>query len=352
MFENFDFDYIMDSLLSKVDDKYDKRVGSVIYDMLAPAAAELENLYVNLDMIMEEGFADTASYEYLVKRAAERSVYPIEATYAVCKLITTPSTVEVEVGEQFTIDDAVYTVTEKTSDGVYKVTCSEPGIEGNSHLGETFPVGYIEGLETAEITEVINPAIDDEDEESLRNRYFTSLTTDAFGGNVADYKKKVKENSSIGAVKVIRAWNGGGTVKLILLDSSFNTANSELVNTVQNSIDPNSGDGTGVAPIGHIVSVTNAVETYVDVTTTITYSDNITFSDLESQIKSAIDTYLLELRKTWEDASTITVRISQIESRLLNITGIDDITDTKINGSTSNMIISDNSIPVRGEVVG
>ena len=91
MFEEYDFDTLVERMLSNVDDKFDKREGSVIYDAVAPAALELANLYVALDMVMDEVFADSASYYYLIKRAAERGIYPKEETYAECKLTVLPA---------------------------------------------------------------------------------------------------------------------------------------------------------------------------------------------------------------------------------------------------------------------
>ena len=41
MFENKDFESIMEEMLSQVSDKLDKREGSVIYDAIAPMAMEL-----------------------------------------------------------------------------------------------------------------------------------------------------------------------------------------------------------------------------------------------------------------------------------------------------------------------
>ena len=61
MFEQYDFDTILDRMMSNVSDTLDKREGSVIYDALAPAALEIANYYSALDMVMTEVFADTAS---------------------------------------------------------------------------------------------------------------------------------------------------------------------------------------------------------------------------------------------------------------------------------------------------
>ena len=46
----------------------------------------------------------------------------------------------------------------------------------------------------------------------------------------------------------------------------------------------------------------------------------------------------------------LVVRIAQIESRLLAIEGIIDVTDTKLNSTEENLIISSEKIPVFGGV--
>lgn len=60
---------------------------------------------------------------------------------------------------------------------------------------------------------------------------------------------------------------------------------------------------------------------------------------------------MLELRKEWEAAESIIVRIAQIESRILNIPTVLDISDTTINDGTGNIELKDRKIPVLGEVV-
>lgn len=42
-------------------------------------------MYLELDVVLNETFADTATMEYLVRRAAERGLTPYPATYAELK---------------------------------------------------------------------------------------------------------------------------------------------------------------------------------------------------------------------------------------------------------------------------
>lgn len=170
MFENYDFEYLINNMLSKVSDSLDKREGSVIYDALAPIAAELANFYVTLDIVMNEIFADTASYYYLIKRAAERGLYPEEETNAILKMVVTPSYTNIHTGDRFNLDTLNYEVVDviDAEQGAYKVVCETAGIIGNQQLGTLLPIEYIDGLESAELTEVLIPGEDEEDVETFR----------------------------------------------------------------------------------------------------------------------------------------------------------------------------------------
>ena len=63
-------------------------------------------------------------------------------------------------------------------------------------------------------------------------------------------------------MKVYPVWNGGGTVKLVIINSEYQKPSPELVDQVQTIIDPvqNQGMGLGVAPIGHVVTVEEVKE--------------------------------------------------------------------------------------------
>ena len=95
MYENVTFETILERMLARVPSTMDKREGSVIYDAIAPAAIELQNMYIELDTVLNETFADTANLFYLKKRTAERGISQILATNAVLQGEFTPSTLTV-----------------------------------------------------------------------------------------------------------------------------------------------------------------------------------------------------------------------------------------------------------------
>ena len=77
MYEDVTYELILDRMLDRVlaqNPNIDTREGSIIYNALAPAAVELQNMYIQLDTILNESFADTQTRDYLIKRCAERGV--------------------------------------------------------------------------------------------------------------------------------------------------------------------------------------------------------------------------------------------------------------------------------------
>ncbi|MFC6545371.1 hypothetical protein [Cohnella cellulosilytica] len=64
MFEHMTYDFILQRMLDRVSDDLDKREGSIIYDALAPAAAELAQLYIDLDINYNLSYADSAAGDF------------------------------------------------------------------------------------------------------------------------------------------------------------------------------------------------------------------------------------------------------------------------------------------------
>lgn len=200
------------------------------------------------------------------------------------------------------------------------------------------------------MVELLIPAEDEEDTEALRERYLNSFDSNPFGGNKQDYKEKTNALDGVGGTVVIPVWNGGGTVKLIIIDSNYNKASDTLVARVQEEIDPDpQGTGSGIAPIGHTVTVTTAEELVVNVNVRITLNEGYTWSQISEAATNALEAYFLEMRKVWENGGLV-VRISQIENRLLNLDGVLDVADTTLNGVSSNLIVETEQLPVLGRV--
>lgn len=354
MFEDQTFETILTRMMNRVSNTLDKREGSIIYTALAPIAAELAQAYADLDVFMRLTFAQTADGEYLTRRAAEFGVNRRPATPARRQGLfygAGDAPIDVPIGSRFGIDGLIYAVVSKVSTGIYVLECETAGTVGNQPFGALLPVEYIAGLARAELGTVLVPGEDEEDDESLRQRLYAAVNEPPFGGNVADYKQKIGVMEGVGGVKVFPVWQGGGTVKCTIIASDWSSPAPTLVSEVQEAIDPTpQGEGYGLAPIGHTVTIAGVQSVTINVETTVTLADGVTVGQVQGPIEEVIETYLLSLRKDWASQSQLVVRISQIESAILTVPGVIDVTGTTLNGSAANVTLDAEEIPVLGTV--
>lgn len=348
MSSTISYNELLNRALGRVSSGVDTSEGSFLFDAIAPCVAELYEVYLYIDELEKRVFADTAYDEYLDRRCAERGIYRKQATHSIRKGYFDN---EVPIGSRWGKEELVYIVTEMVQDGVYLLKCEQSGVIGNRYDGNLINVDAVENINSAILDEVVHFGANEEQDDALRCRYFNSFEKEAFGGNVADYKEKVGSINGVGQVKVYPAWNGGGTIKLRLLDSDNNIPSSELLERVQTQVDPvqNSGEGLGVAPIGHSVTVEAADQVEVQLTTHLTFKES-SWENVSSLVNEIIEKYFSELRANWSE-NDIVVRISQIESRLLDIEGIIDIENTMLNGSSKNLYLSGEEVPVLAGVV-
>ena len=405
MYENMTYEALLKRALSRVPTGIDKREGSMVMNGVAPSMAEIAQLYIGLDFVFTATYLATAPREYLIKRAADRNMAPYPASAAVFRA---EFNIEVPEGTRFSCDGLNFVVNGLIEEDepcewiAHRVTCETPGAAANSYSGTLIPIEYVDGLTHAELIGVLIPGDDVEDTEVFRQRVLDSFHSLAFGGNQADYVEKVTAMDGVKAVKVHPVWNGdtdpaalipdetvqawytstvatlsgaaadwltavytaalnkkltvGGTVKLVLMASNNAAPTTTLIETVQAAVDPtqNAGEGLGLAPIGHVVNVTGVTPVPVNITLNLTYASGWNWEAVQSYVEAVIDGYFEELASTWASSDYLTVRISQIESRILSgcAAMITDIGGTQINGEEANLVLDADSIPVRGELNG
>ena len=300
MFEEKTFENLMDEKLKNISSDIDKREGSVVWDSLAPNALESAMMYQELNAYYKETFGSTASRIYLIERCRERGIFPKPASAGVYK---GQFDIEIPIGHRFSLDLYNYKVIkfiQKNSFYEYELECETLGTAPNSNFGQLIPIGYLPGLKEAKLLETLIPGEEEEETESLRQRYLNSFDSQAFGGNIKDYEEKTLSISGVGAVKVTPVWNGGGTVKLTILNSEFNEASQSLIEKVQKEIDPSKDHtGKGLAPIGHVVTVDTAQKKSVYIATELTLN-NIEILNIKDEIDKILKDYLLELRKIFQ----------------------------------------------------
>lgn len=375
--QKYTYDYILTEALSKVPDNVDKREGSIIRDALSPCCYEAAKHILYLADIIEQTYIETANGLWLDGRVIEGGVTRDPATYA--KKLGVFKTqldepCQISIGQSFsTIGDTIlnYTAVQvyvnedgDVVPGSYIMQCNTVGSVGNSYIGRIVPNDYIEKLASAEITTLLYPGEEEESDDSLRERFLANLMKTAFGGNIAQYRQWAKEIPGIGGVQVYPVWAGGGTVKLSIIDTDYNSCSSEFCQTILEKFDPeNSGGetglGLGIAPIGHKVTVSTPLPRTINVSGKITLLPGYKLETLLPQIKLALEEYLLSLRQAWENSDdennySVIVYLGRINFAILNVKGVSSAYELQLNGTDTDIRLTETSslqeIPVLGTV--
>lgn len=375
--QKYTYEYILTEALSKVPDNVDKREGSIIRDALSPCCYEAAKHILYLADIIEQTYIETANGLWLDGRVIEGGITRDPATYA--KKLGVFKTqldepCQISIGQSFsTVGDtilnytAVQVYTNEDGDvvpGSYVMQCNTVGSVGNSYIGRIVPNDYIEKLASAEITTLLYPGEEEESDDSLRERFLANLMKTAFGGNIAQYRQWAKEIPGIGGVQVYPVWAGGGTVKLSIIDTDYNSCSSEFCQTILEKFDPeNSGGetglGLGIAPIGHKVTVSTPLPRTINVSGKITLLPGYKLETLLPQIKLALEEYLLSLRQAWENSDdennySVIVYLGRINFAILNVKGVSSAYELQLNGTDTDIRLTETSslqeIPVLGTV--
>jgi uncharacterized phage protein gp47/JayE len=342
MYEDQTYEVILQRMLNNLSDEIDKREGSVAYDMLAPKAAELAMAYMELDNVLNIGFAETTYGEYLNRKVAEIGMTREQAIKAKGSItfngpngtvIPQGSVVYTDSGVRF-LTDAEVTITNGAA--TVTITAEEGGNAGN------VPANSIINNEIAEVT-CTNPqptsdGVDTETDEQLIIRYLEQVRRPATSGNVYHYQQWTKEVIGIGDARVVPIWNGPGTVKVIVIGEDKRPVSQSKVDEVFNYIET-------VRPVGAEVTVESAQGVTIDVSATLVLDEDYNLAQVQPIIQQKITDYFESI--AFVESS---VKYSRIGLLLLDTEGVLDYSNLTVNGGTSNISIGFNQVPVLGTV--
>ena len=367
-FQNKDYDYFLRKMLDAVPDNIDKREGSIIYDALAPAALVMGQQSLYMANVIKETYIKTASGEFLDYRAIEHgtSRYPATQTEAKAKVLNDKKEPldNVQIGDKFaSIGDSpiFYVVTKINSDLTIELTAETAGSSANSYIGQVLPVTPNDLLSWAEITEITAPARDVESDDHLRARLLSSQSWIAYGGNVADYLDMTSKIDEVGAAQIYPTWNGGGTVKVVILNNDLMPASASLVQKVKNTLDPEDkqAEGYGLAPIDHSVTVTAPEKLIVNVDISVKLDDTKVTRYVKDSITKAVEGYFQSLREDWADINQKlgrgyqeTIYRSKILSQVMLTEGVVNAKLPSLNGKDADIDLIFNNEKSQLPVVG
>lgn len=356
---------ILQAMLSQVPNTFDKRDTSPIMTALGPAAYTFEGFYLSLNQVQKSAFIQTAVGEDLDMLAVIAGLTRYPASAAVRLGIFNTS---VPIGARFSTingsESINFAVTQSTDTAnQYQLTAETPGTIGNDYTGPILPITTIPGLTSAQITDILIPGDNTETDDEFRARIITALNERPFGGNIASYRTEIMAIDGVGAVQIYPTWNGGGTVKCSVLGADLLPASEELVENVQNAIDPppNQGLGLGLAPIGAQVTVVAPTTLAVNVSATLTLQAGYQIGQVQQPIENAIEAYLTTIRQAWGNQLGTTsveyaanVYLARVLSAIINVDGVVNATNVQLNNNTEDLILPENGtvqqVPVLGVV--
>lgn len=362
-FSKYTQSYLQAEMLARVPNTLDKREGSLIYTAIAPIAWLLSLFFSILNQMQTNSYVETAIGSYLDLRCEERGITRKKASASV-RLVY--FNIEVKIGSRFATingDNSVnYVITEfleKRSDGYfyYKASCETVGIIGNGYEGPITTIGFIDKLTVAQMTDILVAGTEDEDDTNLKARYIASLQQKPFAGNYAAYIEEISSYDGVGAIQIYPVWKGGGTVKISIIDSNYDPCSEVYIAEIQKKVCPIIDDenadindtdfGFGFAPIGAQVTIGTAEKFNINVSCSITLTNEVDIEQATLNIKTALETYFLELRKNWGKNKDIyavkygvNVILSQITASITTSEGVWDCQNVTINNGDSNITLN------------
>ncbi|KAA8371096.1 baseplate J/gp47 family protein [Leuconostoc carnosum] len=365
--QQFTADYFLSNGLNRVPDNIDTRQGAIIYDAMAPLALGYQELALNMRNIMLESYIQTATGEYLDYRAQEKGAARKQATAAEVSAEFYNDNGEltsVEEGDRFatmSANSVFFTVKQTNGQGSAILVAESTGTGGNSYLGQILPVTANDNISVAKITKIVVPARDNETDEELRYRLLETSNVIRYGGNVSDYVDMTLKQDSIGGVQVYPVWNGGGTVRLVIINNAFDVPSPELINAIKTAIDPSSyeGKGYGLAPIGHAVTVAAPTIKTIAIAMKVVVDGATTVETARQNINKALSDIFLNLRKKWDTLTNardyvLTIYRAAIIGEIIKINGVVNIENLRLNGQDTDISLIFSSslqeLPILGEV--
>lgn len=331
---------ILSDMLSNVHDDYDKSEGGLFYDNLAPVSIEMEEIRDVLDYIFLNSFAETAEEEYLDYICKEVGVFRKQATKSKGSVIIKgiPNTI-IPVGTKVASDTYIYLTTEEKiigANGEVEVKIESENTGKIYNLPKNTIVNF--PVTIPNLNAVTNPSetidgYDGETDNELRERYYFKVREPVTSGNIYHYKKWAMEVEGVGGVKVFPLWNGNGTVKVVVVNSAIEEADEPLLQRVRDYIEQ-------VRPIGATVTVKSATPKDITITGKARISKNVDFDKVKVDFERDIKEYFKKVGFKQNYVS-----YAQLGNILLNVEGVNDYDNLKINTGAINIALAEEEIP-------
>lgn len=347
MFENETYETILERMLARFPDTYDKRQGSVLRDLLSPKAIELAQAYTQMDNVLNLGFASTTTGELLERRASEQGITRKPAVQAegYVTLSGAIGTI-IPTGTRLSTDDEnpIYFTTQSdvtlVTESANVLALAEIGGASGNVVADaiTTVIGDLSGVVTVSNVEAFIGGLEAETDEELYDRYMEKVQSPITSGNKYHYISWAKSVPGVSDAKVYPLWNGPGTVKVVVINSEKRSPSQSVLDATISYIEEQK-------PLGATVTVGGVTEVPMNVSATLTLRSGTDLETARLSIMEQVENYL----KSVAFDSDI-VRYTGIGNAILDATGVIDYANLQVNGVSANIILESTEVPVIGAV--
>ena len=338
------YEDIKQRMLDNINSDIDKREGSFTQNMISPISEELAKIYLEQRDLVNMAFVRNGFFNYLDDKCWEYGIERKIGTSAVGEV-----TFEGEDGTVISNGTVIY------NNDLYYVVLNDADISNGKadlvveayEMGKKYNVlknteftlkENIQGVTKVYAKEDFKGGTDTETDEELRDRYFNTIKKSYTSGNVAHYETWTLEVNGVGFCKVYPLKNGNGTVEIVITNSDMLGASSELIESVKANIEEK-------RPIGANVSVVSATEKAINITANITLSVGYELMEVKQLFKEKLKEYLKEI--SFKSSYVSTAKLGNL---LLDIDGVYDYTDFKVNNAINNVPLEDTEVPKVGTI--
>ena len=340
------YEKILERMLARVPDNIDKREGSVIFCTLAPTAMFLAEGYATLEVYKECFTAVDATGEMLSKICAEYGILRRPAQAAVYKMRITnkqDAALAVDVGAALICGDLAFFVSAELGDGFYQVTAAQTGEASNSAANFELAI-FQDDFGSISAVQLLEAGREEEDDESLRERYLQAINAPPFGGNPADYERIFLAHKAVGAVSLL--YNPNTTViHASVVGPDMKIVDSATIAALQEEFCPlylnQLRVWEGLVPVGTIVRIGTPAEISISVSAIVDSNGSVSAAELAALAKANIETYFRSL--IFKSNAVVLAEISAI---LLRLPGVSDAYSVKLNDVAGNYSVSGKGLAV------
>ncbi len=360
MFEHMTPELLRNRILDRLTTDLQTREGSFTNDVIAAAAVELSECYHSLDALLPAFYVDETSGPYIDRQAGIIGIVRKQGTRASCLVIFGGSSGAVvpagavyytASGLAFYLEDAVH-IQEGTGEGT--LLAAETGSQYNIAAGEiTSALRNYTGI-TSFDSGPAEGGTDPETDEALLDRYLERMRRPPTSGNPWHYQMWALETEGIGAARIISKWDGPGTVKVILADQELRPASNLAVEACAAHIQQE-------RPVGPAVTVEAARVLEIILEAEAVLDGSVSPGSVHTALETAARAYFYDIASTafrgcldlqfdsLEDGN-YQILYNRLAYLLLSIPGVTDYRTLTINGTTENLTVPADTLPILREV--